>query len=128
MKITRFFIVGASNTLLVYLLYVVLIKLGLDYKLALFFDYLFGIIFGYLLNRYWTFASNKHRLSFIKYVVLYIVVFILNILFLILSVDFLLLDPIYSQFFILLIISLVSFVVQSNWVFVIQDEKRPINY
>jgi|TARA_B100000953_G_scaffold200502_1_gene165238 putative flippase GtrA len=117
MKITRFFIVGASNTLLVYLLYVVLIKLGLDYKLALFFDYLFGIIFGYLLNRYWTFASNKHRLSFIKYVVLYIVVFILNILFLILLVDFLLLDPIYSQFFIVLIISLVSFLVQNTWVF-----------
>ena len=117
MKITRFFIVGASNTLLVYLLYVVLIKLGLDYKLALFFDYLFGILFGYLLNRYWTFASNKHRLSFIKYVVLYIVVFILNILFLILLVDFLLLDPIYSQFFIVLIISLVSFLVQNTWVF-----------
>ena len=117
MKITRFFIVGASNTLLVYLLYVVLIKLGVDYKLALFFDYLFGIIFGYLLNRYWTFASNKHRLSFIKYVVLYIVVFILNILFLILLVDFLLLDPIYSQFFIVLIISLVSFLVQNTWVF-----------
>ena len=117
MKITRFFIVGASNTLLVYLLYVALIKLGLDYKLALFFDYLFGIIFGYLLNRYWTFASNKHRLSFIKYVVLYIVVFILNILFLILLVDFLLLDPIYSQFFIVLIISLVSFLVQNTWVF-----------
>ena len=117
MKITRFFIVGASNTLLVYLLYVVLIKLGLDYKLALFFDYLFGILFGYLLNRYWTFASNKHKLSFIKYVVLYIVVFILNILFLILSVDFLLLNPIYSQFFIVLIISLVSFLAQDTWVF-----------
>ena len=117
MKITRFFIVGASNTLLVYLLYVVLIKLGVEYKLALCFDYLFGILFGYLLNRYWTFASNKHRLSFIKYVVLYIVVFILNILFLILLVDFLLLDPIYSQFFIVLIISLVSFLVQNTWVF-----------
>ena len=128
MKITRFFIVGASNTLLVYLLYVALIKLGLDYKLALFFDYLVGILLGYALNRYWTFSGYKHRLSFIKYIVLYIVVFILNILFLILSVDFLLLDPIYSQFFIVLIISLVSFVVQSNWVFVIQDEKKPINY
>ena len=117
MKIKRFFIVGASNTLLTYLLYVALIKLGVDYKFALFFDYLFGILFGYLLNRYWTFASNKHRLSFIKYVVLYIVVFILNILFLILLVDFLLLDPIYSQFFIVLIISLVSFLVQNTWVF-----------
>ena len=117
MKITRFFIVGASNTLLVYLLYVVLIKLGVEYKLGLCFDYLFGFLFGYLLNRYWTFASNKHRLSFIKYVVLYIVVFILNILFLILLVDFLLLDPIYSQFFIVLIISLVSFLVQNTWVF-----------
>ena len=117
MKITRFFIVGASNTLLVYLLYVALIKLGLDYKLALFFDYLFGILFGYFLNRYWTFSSNKHRLSFIKYVLLYIVVFILNIFFLILLVDLFLLDPIYSQFFIVLVISLVSFLVQDTWVF-----------
>ena len=128
MKITRFFIVGASNTLLVYLLYVALIKLGLDYKLALFFDYLFGILFGYLLNSYWTFASNKHRLSFIKYIVLYIVVFLLNFLILILSVDFLLLDPIYSQFFIIGIISLVSFAVQNTWVFGIKEEKKPINY
>ena len=118
MKITRFFIVGASNTLLAYLLYVVLFKLGIDYKLALFFVYLFGILFGYLLNRYWTFSSNKqHRLSFIKYVVLYLVVFILNVLFLIFLVDFLLLDPIYAQFFIVLIISLASFLVQDTWVF-----------
>ena len=128
MKITRFFIVGASNTLLVYLLYVALIKLGLDYKLALFFNYLVGIFFGYLLNRYWTFAGNKHRLSFIKYIVLYIVVFLLNFLILILSVDFLVLDPIYSQFFIIGIISLVSFAVQKTWVFGIKEEKKPINY
>ena len=127
MKITRFFIVGSSNTLLSYVFYVAMVKLGVDYKLALLISYVFGIFIGYFLSRYWTFASNKHRLSFIKYVVLYIVVFILNGLFLIFSVDFLLLDPIYSQFFILLIISLLSFVVQSNWVFVIQDEKKPIN-
>ena len=128
MKITRFFIVGASNTLLVYLLYVALIKLGLDYKLALFFDYLVGILFGYFFNRYWTFSGNKHRFSFIKYIVLYIVVFLLNFLVLILSVDFLLLDPIYSQFFIIGIISLFSFAVQKTWVFSIKEEKKPINY
>ena len=128
MKITRFLVVGSSNTLLAYLLYVALIKLGVDYKLALFFNYLFGILFGYLLNRYWTFASNKHRLSFIKYIVLYIVVFLLNFLILILSVDFLLLDPIYSQFFIIGIISLVSFAVQNTWVFGIKEEKKPMNY
>ena len=128
MKITRFFIVGASNTLLVYLLYVALIKLGLDYKLALFFDYLVGILLGYSLNRYWTFSGYKHRLSFIKYIVLYIVVFLLNFLILILSVDFLVLDPIYSQFFIIGIISLVSFAVQNTWVFGIKEEKKPINY
>ena len=118
MKITRFFMVGLSNTLLTYLFYVLLIKLELDYKLALFFVYLFGIIFGYLLNRYWTFSSNKqHRLSFIKYLMWYIIVFILNLLFLIFLVDFLLLNPIYSQLFVVLIISLVSFLVQKNWVF-----------
>jgi putative flippase GtrA len=121
MKITRFFIVGASNTLLTYLLYVVLLKLGTDYKFSLFFVYLFGIIFGYLLNRYWTFSINKqHRLSFIRYLIWYIVVFILNLLFLIFLVDFHLLNPIYAQLLVLLILSLVSFLVQKNWVFVTQ--------
>ena len=127
-KITRFFIAGAFNTVFGYLLYVALIKLGLDYKLALFFDYLVGILCGYFLNRYWTFSGNKHRLSFIKYIVLYIVIFLLNFLVLILSVDFLLLDPIYSQFFIIGIISLVSFAVQNTWVFGIKEEKKPMNY
>jgi len=41
----------------------------------------------------------------------------LNGLLLILSVDYFLLDPILSQFFIIGIISLVSFAVQNNWVF-----------
>ena len=127
MKITRFVIVGASNTLLGYVFYVAMVKLGVDYKLALLIGYVFGVFFGYFLNRYWTFASNKHRLSFIKYVMLYVGVFILNSLFLILSVDLLLLDPIFSQFFIIGIISLVNFVLQNTWVFGIQEEKKPIN-
>jgi len=117
MKITKFFIVGASNTLLVYLFYIVLVKLGVNYKIALFFDYVFGTLFGYFLNRYWTFSSNKHRRSFTKYITLYVGMFVLNGLLLILSVDYFLLDPILSQFFIIGIISLVSFTVQNNWVF-----------
>ena len=117
MKITKFFIVGASNTLLVYLFYIVLVKLGVNYKIALFFDYIFGILFGYYLNRYWTFYSHQHRRSFIKYITLYVGIFLLNSLLLILSVDFFLLDPILSQFIIIGAISLVSFSVQNNWVF-----------
>lgn len=117
MKITKFLIVGASNTLLAYLFYIVLVKSGVNYKIALFFDYVFGILFGYFLNRYWTFSSNKHRRSFTKYISLYVGIFLLNSLLLILLVDFFLLDPILSQFFIIGVISLVSFAVQNNWVF-----------
>ena len=127
MKITRFVIVGASNTLLGYVFYVAMVKLGVDYKLALLIGYVFGVFFGYFLNRYWTFSNNNYRLSFMKYVALYVGVFILNSLFLILSVDLLLLDPIFSQFFIIGIISLVNFVLQNTWVFGIQEEKKPIN-
>ena len=47
MKITRFFIVGSSNTLLGYVFYVAMVKLGVDYKLALLIAYVFGIFFGY---------------------------------------------------------------------------------
>ena len=127
MKIRRFFIVGASVNILVYVFFIAMVKLKVDYKLALLIVYVFGIVLGYLLNRYWTFAYNNHRLSFMKYVVWYAGVFILNSLFLILSVDLLLLDPIFAQFFIIGIISLVSFVLQNTWVFGIQEEKKPIN-
>jgi putative flippase GtrA len=85
--------------------------------MALLFAYIFGILFGYFLNRYWTFSSNKHRRSLAKYIALYVGIFVLNGLLLILSVDYFLLDPILSQFFIIGIISLVSFTVQNNWVF-----------
>jgi putative flippase GtrA len=117
MKISKFFIVGASNTLLTYLFYIVLVKLGVNYKIALFFDYVLGILFGYYLNRYWTFYSHQHRRSFTKYITLYVGIFLFNSLLLILSVDFFLLDPILAQFIIIGAISLVGFVVQDKWVF-----------
>ena len=117
MKVTKFLIIGISNTLLANALYSVLVVLGTNYWMALLFAYIFCIFFGYFLNRYWTFSSNKHRRSFTKYITLYVGMFVLNGLLLILSVDYFLLDPILSQFFIIGIISLVSFTVQNNWVF-----------
>ena len=60
MKVTKFLIIGISNTLLANALYSVLVVLGTNYWMALLFAYIFGIFFGYFLNRYWTFSSNKY--------------------------------------------------------------------
>jgi putative flippase GtrA len=123
MRIHKFLIVGISNTLLAYLLFIALVKLGINYKIALFFQYLFGILFGYLFNRYWTFAYNKQNRSFIKYLLLYIGIFLLNSILLIYSVDFLLLGAIFSQFIIIGFMSILSFLIQKNWVFTSKIEK-----
>jgi len=117
MKITKFFVVGTLNTSLAYLFFIFLVKLGVNYKIALLLDYIFGIIFGYCLNRYWTFYSNKHHRSFIKYITLNVGIFFLNGILLVFAVDYLFLDPIISQFLIIGFISLASYLLQNHWVF-----------
>ncbi len=117
MKVTKFLIIGISNTLLANALYSVLVVLGTNYWMALLFAYIFGIFFGYFSNYYWTFAKNKSEFSFFKYIVLYIGVFFLNSAMLFLLVELFFLDPILSQFFIIGTISLISFSIQDNWIF-----------
>lgn len=118
MKIAKFALVGAANTLFCYFLYVLLVQQGVHYNLALAFDYAVGIVTGYLLNRFWTFASHgRPHWGFGKYVLTYIGVFFANATLLNLIVELLLTGPVMGQFIALSMVTLSSFLVQKHWVF-----------
>lgn len=114
----KFLTVGATNTALNYIIYVVLIYLGLHYNLALTIDYAIGILFGYYLNRYWTFAGREEiQNSFKKYFATYIAVYIVNMVSLNLIMKFTNLGPLWGQVIALTIATVFSFGFQNYWVF-----------
>lgn len=122
MKIARFAIAGSINALLTYLVYVVLVTFGAHYQMALIIDYVFGTITGYLINRYWTFADQQqYGTSFLKYIATYILIYFINRILLSFLVEVILMDPRIGQFIVFLVIGLLSYLSQRNWVF--KDKK-----
>lgn len=64
----RFALVGASNTVVLFVTYGGLLLLGVWYVLAIVAAYVVGIVNGYTLNRLWTFNAGPFTVSsFLKY-------------------------------------------------------------
>lgn len=116
-KISKYLLAGGFNTAVTYFLFILLIKIGIQYKLALTLDYAVGLILGYLLNKYWVFNKNEKVQSLIKYLLSYILIFLVNLILLWFSIEFCKANAIFSQLLIILIISIIGFVFQNFWVF-----------
>jgi len=71
-EFTRFLLVGATNTLLSYLLYLLLLEF-FAYLLAYSIAYCIGIAISYLLNVYFVFNKRPSVASFVKFPIVYIV-------------------------------------------------------
>jgi len=54
----KYGVVGASNTAITFAVYVIAVKLGMQYLLASTLGYLIGSVNSYLLNRHWTFRAQ----------------------------------------------------------------------
>ena len=119
----KFLIVGGFNTALTFVIYAAFISAGMSYQLSLALVYIIGIVIGFALNREWTFAylktenSTRKSAQFLKYLILYIIVFTTNLLILTLLVEQLALNPIVAQLFALCVTTVLSFVLQKVWVF-----------
>ena len=57
-QFVKYGIVGASNTILTFVIYTVAVEAGVQYLLALIIGYLAGSLNSYLLNRRWTFDAG----------------------------------------------------------------------
>ena len=114
----KFVVVGVTNTMGGYACYAALLALGLNYALALTLEYVAGIAYGFILNKRWTFkAQGKSVQQAWRFAALYGFIYVLNVTLLMLLVERWALSPFLAQIFILILLTLLSFVVQKRWIF-----------
>lgn len=114
-EIINFIFVGILNTIFGYSIYALLIYLGLDYIWSVFLSTIFGIAFNYKSIGGFVF-KERNKLSLIKFVLVYIVLFLLNIT----IIKFLKLNGFndyMSGIFSIVLVSIVSFILNKLYVF-----------
>ncbi len=120
-RILRFFAVGALNTLFSYIIYAILVLLGLHYSLATLFSTILGIIFNFFTTGRLVFRSMDNRLFF-KFVLVYGTTYLVNILLLHWLVDVLSIDKLVAGAAITLPVALLSYLLNSKFTFSNQSE------
>lgn len=114
----RFLIVGSANTVATYALYVLLLNLGLHYRVAITLDYVVGILVGFALNRWWTFKNKAHPgKTLARYALCYVGVFIANFILLSGFVELAHMEEWLAQIPAIGIATILSYIGQRAWVF-----------
>jgi len=76
----RFIVNGVASNVTLYGLYVLLIFLELDYRVAATTTYALGIVWNYIVNRLWSWKSSAPIAgSFIRYILLYVTMYFVHI-------------------------------------------------
>lgn len=116
-QIIKFCGVGILNTIVGYGAFFLLVNY-LYYLAALLLAHIIGVIHSFLWNKYWIFKTKKFKLwEFIKFNLIYAVVFMVNAIALFVCVDIIHVDPKLAQLFLLPLITVVSFFGQKLWTF-----------
>lgn len=117
MQIIKFCFVGILNTLVGYGVFFILVNF-LYYLVALLIAHIIGVLHSFLWNKYWIFRTKKINLAeFVKFNVIYVVVFIVNAAALFVCVDIIYVDPKLAQLLLLPVITVISFFGQKLWTF-----------
>ena len=116
----KYGIVGASNTILTFVVYTVLVlALGVPYVVALLVGFLAGSLNSYLLNRHWTFRAGHlaHASVGTRFAIVQIVAIAANAGLLILFVDDLHVHKVLAQAILTVPVLAVTFFVNRAWSF-----------
>lgn len=114
----RFSIIGLVSNVVLYLLYLLLVNVGIDPKLVVSILYILGLSCTFVLNKRWSFS---HRGDWgktgVRYVSFYGGLYFTNILILMLFVDFLEFPHAFIQAIVVIVFIPIVFLVQRYWVF-----------
>lgn len=114
----RFGIVGIVSNVALFLVYLLLTRLGLGPKVAMTLVYGAGVLQTFVFNRRWSFEDEGHWApSLVRYVVVYALGYFLNLAVLLVFVDALHLPHEWVQAITILAVAAVVFLLQRYWVF-----------
>jgi putative flippase GtrA len=89
-RFARFIAVGAANTAASYGVYLLLLYLGVDYRIAYTAAYLAGLAFGYWAHATFVFRARLRARSAVAYVATYAAMYVASLGMLAIAVDYLL--------------------------------------
>lgn len=116
-RFLKFVVVGASNTALSFLVYVVLVKLSLYYILASIISYIAGILNSYILNTAFVFKEKKTRKNLFMFSSVYLSALLINLSLLYIMVDVFRIGPITGQILVTGLVMIYNYIMQKKWTF-----------
>lgn len=119
-QLIKYGIVGASNFLISYAIYAGCIALlGVQYEISLAIAYVGGAINGYVLNRRWTFrqGGTAHARSARRYIGVQLLAFLCNLLLLHGIVNWLGVEKILGEAFVIPLVFLATYLPNRAWSF-----------
>lgn len=123
-RLLRFFVVGAINTLFSYLVYALLILLGMHYSLATLISTVLGVIFNFFTTGRIVFRSMDNK-RFIMFVLVYAFTYFVNILLLSWLVDGASMDELLAGALVTLPVALLSYSLNSKLTFRERPSSNP---
>ena len=114
-QIVRFFFVGIMNTIVYFVFYSTFIFLNFDYRLAVLFATIIGVLFSFQTMGRFVFYNNNRNLIY-RFILVYAFLYFINILF-IAVFDTIFYNYYLSGFVSTLLISILTFVLNRNFVF-----------
>lgn len=119
LQFLKFSMVGASNTLISFIIYYLMIFLEINYLIANIGGYIISSLWGYILNKIWVFKENNQKVSksVTRYYVVYLVSFLINLCIMYILVDVLQVSTIMAPFFTMCITVPFNFIMSKLWVF-----------
>jgi putative flippase GtrA len=129
-QFVKYGVVGASNTVLTFVVYTVLVTLGLEYLVAVVLGYCVGSLNSYILNRHWTFQARDiaHTTAGTRFAIVQAFAIAANVLLLYVFVHHLGVAKIPAQAILTLPILAITFFANRWWSFARpreQDEQPP---
>jgi putative flippase GtrA len=115
-RLVRFLVIGAVNTAFSYLIYALLVLIGLHYSLATLISTVLGIIFNFFTTGRIVFRNMDNR-RFIRFILVYAFTYLVNVLFLKGLVEGLSMDKLLAGALVTLPVALLSYYLNSIWTF-----------
>jgi putative flippase GtrA len=117
-QFVRYVIVGVASNVVLYLLYLLVTGLGMNYKLAMSLLYALGVVQTFIFNKRWSFAhGGAGETAFRRYVMTYASGYVLNLVTLTALVELGGVPHQIAQGCIFVALALLLFLAQKYWVF-----------